>query len=288
MIRDGANSWLKMRYKEKVYGSVMVNGAVGGRCTHNRPNISQCDKKDLRMRRCWIPREGWDLVGCDAAGLELRMMAHYLYKWDKGAYTRIILNDDIHIYNQTAMGLNDRTTAKTAIYAMIYGAGNEKLGKTVMDDLEQPTTDSHQLMKLGRKIRNRVKDEIIGYYELLDLITETIQTRKYLIGIDGRPLLPRHNYSALNLLFQSAGASVMKKALNNFMVSMVKKGYPHGENWALCANIHDEAQIECAPNLSKIVGDTFVQSIEKVTKDFNLKCPMTGEYKIGKSWKETH
>lgn len=290
MIKDGQNAWLKMLNEDgRVRGAVTVNGAVGGRCTHGQPNMSQVDKKDLRMRECWVPRPGWSLVGCDASGLELRMLAHYLHTWDKGAYTHIILNGDIHSYNQKAMGLNLRNTAKTAIYGLIYGAGNEKLGQIVMEDLDQVTDNPNKLIDLGDRIRNKVKDEIVGYSELMTLIEDTLTNRKYLIGIDGRPLIPRNSYSALNLLLQSAGASVMKQALNNFMVAMEEeKGYTHGVKFALCANIHDEAQIECLSDIAEEIGETFKKAIEKVTQDFNLKCPLTGEYMIGRNWKETH
>ena len=72
MMRDGNKGWLKhVTPEERVFGSVMVNGATGGRCTHNNPNMAQVDRKDLRMMKCWVHKEWWGLVGCDASGLEL-------------------------------------------------------------------------------------------------------------------------------------------------------------------------------------------------------------------------
>lgn len=289
MIRDGNAAWLKaLRADNKVHGAVMVNGAVGGRCTHNSPNLAQCDRKDLRMRQCWIPKPGWGLVGADASGLELRLLAHYLANWDKGAYVHTILNADIHDYNREIMGLNKRDTAKTAIYGLIYGAGNEKLGKIVMADIDQPTTNTRVQMRLGGQVRNKIKDDLVGYKELLALIENTLSKRPFLVGIDGRPLKPRNDYSALNLLLQSAGASVMKKALNNFMRKCRFLGLKHGVDFGLCVNVHDEVQIESPLDKLDQYGTMFVDSIKTVTHQFKLNCPLDGEYKKGSNWSETH
>ena len=244
-LRDGRQSWLKnVSQVGRVYGSVIINGATGGRCTHKLiANIN----KDPRMRECWIPRDTWGLVGCDASGLELRVLSHYLANWDKGAYAHVVTTGDIHVHNQRVMGLNERNTAKTAIYALIYGAGNEKLGQTVKKDLGVTSDATNTLIKVGKGVRDRIQDQLTGYKEIMDTIEETLKDRDYLIGIDGRPLFPRNNYSALNLLIQSAGASIMKKALNNFMRKTKFLGLKHGVDFGLVANIHDEQQIE-APN----------------------------------------
>lgn len=267
---------------------VMKQGRVITITGNSKPNMAQVDRKDLRMRKCWIPKEGWGLVGCDASGLELRILAHYLSFWDDGAYAQVVLQGDVHTYNQKAMGLNERDTAKTAIYGLIYGAGNEKLGNIVMKDLGQVTNSSQKQMYLGGQVRSAIQNELTGYKELMDTLAETIKRRSYLTGIDGRPLFPRNDYSALNLLIQSAGASVMKKALNNFMRKTKFLKLKHGVDFGLCANVHDEVQIEAPKkNLDKL-GKMFQDSIIAVTHQFDLKCSMDGEYKEGTSWAETH
>lgn len=293
MIREGNNSWLNFIDKDnRVRGRVLVNGAVGGRCTHSKPNLAQCDG-EVDMRTCWSVPEGKTLVGCDASGLELRMLAHYLSMWDGGNYVELILRHDrdpkapdIHVYNQELAAFENRSKAKVMMYALIYGAGNKKLGQITALDQEIHTTDESVLNRLGREVREKIKDNLIGYRELMELLSERIQEKGYLLGIDGRPLIPRNDYSSLNLLLQSGGASVMKQALNNFMQEMAE--YKYGEDYMLCANVHDEVQIETRPELAKLVGETFKKSIEKVTEDFNMRCPLTGEYKIGRNWSETH
>jgi len=52
--------------------------------------------------------------------------------------------------------------------------------------------------------------------------------------------------------------------------------------------IHDEAQIECAPEDADTIGNLLVESMEATTEYYNMNCPITGEYKVGNSWAETH
>ena len=54
------------------------------------------------------------------------------------------------------------------------------------------------------------------------------------------------------------------------------------------ANIHDEWQIEVLESQADFVGRLGVEAIEKVGDHYNMRCPLTGEYKIGDSWYETH
>ncbi|MBX9279907.1 hypothetical protein K6453_25920, partial [Klebsiella pneumoniae] len=73
----------------------------------------------------------WVQAGIDASGLELRCLAHFMSKYDDGAYADVILNGDIHTVNQTAAELPTRDNAKTFIYGFLYGAGDEKIGQIV-------------------------------------------------------------------------------------------------------------------------------------------------------------
>jgi len=122
-IVDGENGWLKLvdEKTSRVYGAVNTLGAATGRCSHFKPNMAQVDKKDKRMREVWKARDGWKLVGCDAEGLELRKLAHYLAPLDGGATIERIVSgkkedgSDIHSINQKAASLYLRDSAKTAI-----------------------------------------------------------------------------------------------------------------------------------------------------------------------------
>lgn len=262
-----------------IHGDVNTNGAVSGRMTHSNPNMAQVPRCGSpygeECRALFRPTQsGWVQVGADASGLELRMFAHYLAYYDGGEYAKVICDGDIHTHNQKAANLKTRDQAKTFIYGLLYGAGDEKVGKIV-----------EGTRKDGAELKAAFKKQVPAYSKLLSTLEYKVAASKQLSGLDGRPLPVRSAHSALNLLLQSAGAVVMKKALI-IMESKLDELYPNG--YRFMANIHDEVQIECRPEIAESVGQIAVQSITDAGTALGLKCPLKGEFKIGNNWKETH
>ena len=267
-------SWLDAVEDDgRVHGQVNAIGAVTGRMTHSSPNMAQVPAVGVpygtECRALWIVPEGHKLVGVDASGLELRMLAHYMN--DK-EYTNEILNGDVHTANQINAGLSTRAQAKTFIYAFLYGAGDAKIGSIV---------DGGQ--RLGAKLRQRFLDNTPALAELRERVTIAAQ-RGYLRGLDGRCLHIRSEHSALNTLLQSAGAVVMKKALAIFSQYAPKWNL----DYKLLGSIHDEYQIEARADHADKVGYLMVESIKAAGIAFDMNCPLDGEYKIGNNWAQTH
>lgn len=267
-------SWLEALQDDgRVHGFVIPNGTITGRMTHRNPNMAQVpsinSEYGKECRACWIVDEGNKLVGIDASGLEIRMLAHYM---DDKEFINEIINGDIHTSNQKLAGLESRDKAKTFIYALMYGAGDEKLGKVVGGD----TRD-------GKRARQYFFDNKPEFKSLRDRV-QRAAAKKYLKGIDGRKLYIRNNHAALNTLLQGAGAIVMKKALslldNKLKLNTI--------DYKFVANIHDEWQVEVRESQSDFVGLRAVDSIIEAGKYFNLRCPLDGEYKVGDNWSETH
>jgi DNA polymerase I-like protein with 3'-5' exonuclease and polymerase domains len=279
-IAEGKQAWLLFCEDGKIHGAVNPNGARTGRCTHFNPNLAQVPAsnsfKGKECRELFFVPKG-HLVGADAAQLELRILAHYLHPYDRGHYTKQILEGDIHTTNQKAAGLPTRDVAKTFIYAFIYGAGDTKLGSII-----EPEASEARQKYLGRKAREQFLREIPGLGKLVSKVKEAYKKRKFLKGLDGRKLCPRAEHSALNTLIQGAGAVVMKMA-----AIRANSQVPSGARQVL--NIHDEMQYYVPDYLDPdLVGSILVDSIKYGGEYFNLKCPMAGEYKVGKNWSETH
>jgi DNA polymerase I-like protein with 3'-5' exonuclease and polymerase domains len=267
-------SWLESLQEDgRVHGFVIPNGAITGRMTHRNPNLAQVPSSSSpygkECRSCWIVEEGNKLVGIDASGLELRMLAHYM---DDKEFINEIINGDIHTANQKLAKLKSRDKAKTFIYALMYGAGDEKLGKVVGGN----TSD-------GKRARQYFFDNKPEFKSLRDRV-QRAAAKKYLKGIDGRKLYIRNNHAALNTLLQGAGAIVMKKALslldNKLKLNTI--------DYKFVANIHDEWQVEVRESQADFVGLRAVEAIIEAGEYFNLRCPLDGEYKIGDNWSETH
>ena len=267
-------SWLKAVEDDgRVHGQVNALGAVTGRMTHSSPNMAQTPAVGVpygyECRACWVVPDGCKLVGVDASGLELRMLAHYM---DDKEYTNEILNGDVHSANQRNAGLSTRAQAKTFIYAFLYGAGDAKIGSIV---------DGSQ--RTGARLRQRFLDNTPALAELRERVSVASQ-RGHLRGLDGRCLHIRSEHSALNTLLQSAGAIVMKKALAIFTEFAPKWNL----TYKLLGSIHDEYQIEALESQADKVGWLMVECIKAAGVAFDLKCPLDGEYKIGNNWAETH
>ena len=267
-------SWLEALQDDgRVHGFVIPNGTITGRMTHRNPNMAQVpsisSEYGKECRACWIVDEGNKLVGIDASGLEIRMLAHYM---DDKEFINEIINGDIHTSNQKLAGLKSRDKAKTFIYALMYGAGDEKLGKVVGGN----TAD-------GKRARQYLFDNKPEFKSLRDRV-QRAAAKKYLKGIDGRKLYIRNNHAALNTLLQGAGAIVMKKALS-LLDSKLKL---NTIDYKFVANIHDEWQVEVRESQADFVGLRAVEAIIEAGEYFNLRCPLDGEYKVGDNWSETH
>ena len=268
------DSWIEATEDDgRVHGFVIPNGAITGRMTHRNPNMAQVPSSHSaygkECRACWIVEDNNVLLGVDASGLEIRMLAHYM---NDEEYTNEILNGDIHTANQELAKLESRDKAKTFIYALMYGAGDEKLGKVVGGS----TAD-------GKRARQYFFDNKPTFKSLRDRV-QRASTKKFLKGLDGRKLYVRNQHSALNTLLQGAGAIVMKQAL--VLLDEVLK--LNDMEYKFVANIHDEWQIEAPKCHADKVGKLAVDSIIKAGTFFNLRCPLDGEYKIGGNWSETH
>lgn len=269
------HSWIDAVHEEdgRVHGSVICTGAITGRMAHRNPNMAQVpavySPYGKECRSCWTVPKGYKLVGIDASGLELRLLAHYMADED---YVNEIINGDIHTANQQFAGLKSRDEAKTFIYALIYGAGDEKIGSIIKGNRAD-----------GKRLRERFLTGLPTLRTLKERVDRAAE-KGYLKGLDGRKILLRHKHAALNTLLQGGGAIAMKKALvileNNIRLNALDAKF--------VANIHDEWQIQAIESQADFVGRLGVEAIEKAGQHYNMRCPLTGEYKIGNSWYETH
>ncbi len=279
-LAEGPQAWLKkVSEKGLIHGRVNTNGAVTGRMTHSHPNLAQVPSTRAiygkECRQLFQARPGKTLVGCDADALELRCLAGYLYHWDQGEYIRTVLEGDkaagtdMHSVNARVLGC-DRDTAKTWFYAFIYGAGVKKLGSILGGG-----------PKRGGSSRRDFLRSLPALEALVTSVQRRVESRGYLIGIDGRKLYVRSSHAALNTLLQAAGAIFMKRGLVFCRESM-------GELGNFVANVHDEWQIECEEENADTVGRIAVESIRDAGKYYDFACPLDANYATGRTWADTH
>ena len=268
-------SWVEAADDEgKVHGRVLTLRTITGRMAHTSPNMAQVpavySPYGKECRNVWTTSsDAYRLLGCDASGLELRCLAHYM---NDSEFTREVIEGDVHTANQRAAGLPTRDNAKTFIYAFLYGAGASKIGKIVNGS-----------SKDGQKLINTFLTNMPALKVLRNKVSK-LATRGYIIGIDGRVLQIRSEHSALNTLLQGAGAIICKEWLKYITLQATKRNL----DYRLVASIHDEYQFEVRKDQAEEFGEVTKKAMKLTEESLHVRCPLDSEYKVGNTWAETH
>jgi DNA polymerase I-like protein with 3'-5' exonuclease and polymerase domains len=267
-------SWIEAVEEDgRVHGFVIPNGTITGRMAHRKPNMAQVPSSKspygIECRACWTVPKGYKLIGIDASSLELRMLAHYMKDEE---FTNEIINGDIHSRNQKIAGLQSRNQAKTFIYALLYGAGDAKIGSVVGGSKAD-----------GKKLRERFFANQPTFKTLRDRVTQAAK-KDFIKGIDGRRIHIRNAHAALNSLLQGGGAIVMKRAL----IILNNKAKKRNLDYKFVANIHDEWQVEVHKAHAEYFGKLGIEAIKEAGEYYKMRCPLDAQYKIGEDWSETH
>ena len=321
MLAEGKQAWLK-NYSDQepeggkltglqhIHGGVIQTGTVTHRASHVKPPMTQAPKVGnpfgVECRTLMYVPKGWVQIGADASGLELRVLAHYMAKYDDGAYGKVLLEGDIHSVTQQALieWVGDpkyfvdvsnlvkagRDRAKTWMYAFLYGAGDEKLGKILAPGLKP-----EQQKKIGAYSRSLFLKKLRALKHLLDEIKKKHNKNGYLISLDGRRVYTRSEHSALNSLIQTAGSLVCRRWMVVYNRALMELfDTPPGGGWlypwAALGWFHDEVQLAVwdDPLVIDATKTVLVDSIRSMTSHFNFRCPLDGEAKVGRNWMETH
>ena len=287
-LADGEQGWLKQVGDDgRIHTRYNALGTITGRASHSNPNIAQVPaikgKKGLvpygrECRELFTVPPGWKLVGADMAGLELRTFAHYLSFFDGGEYGRVVLDGDIHTFNQQAAGLPTRDMAKTFIYALLYGAGDAKIGTIVGGSAKE-----------GKRLKDQFFKTLPAYKKLKELVDEKAKLGT-IKGLDGRLLYIRSQHAALNTLLQGAGAILCKQWLADVYDELTEAGYTYGYDGDYVFGVwcHDEIQTACKQELADDIGAIVVRCAKEAGKPFDFKIALDAEYKIGDNWSQTH
>lgn len=274
MLSQGNNAWLKLVKDGRLHHSCFI-GAATHRMAHARPNLAQVSS-DVDCRELFITRPGWKLVDSDLAGIELRMFAHYLARYDEGEYADILLNGDIHQVNADKIGVS-RRAVKTITYCFLYGGGDIKLGHSY-----DPLLNEADARKKGKEIREAYMKAIPGLSDLVDAVNTRAKTDGYIRSLDGRRILVDKPHKGLNFLLQS-GAGVLAKRWILITHDRLQ-GIEH-ERYAF---VHDEQALGCPPDVAEQVANICTTSAALAGEYYKLRLPIDADAKIGLNWAEVH
>lgn len=295
-VAEGDNAWLKLVKSDgRMHGEVDTLGTWTCRCSHKRPNMGQVPSVMIgknkhpvlgseghygyECRSLFVANEGHVLVGADASGIQLRALSHYLHQWDGGKYVELVTTGDVHTANMQATEgiIQTRDVAKTFIYAYLLGAGDPKIGKIVGKN-----------KAAGSELRSRFLKNFPAFKQLKNRLEQRVKESGSITGLDGRRIPCENAHFGLAGLLQGFEAVVMKKATKLLYDDLTARGWSHGKDWGFCAMVHDEWQISARKDIADDVGKAAAAAITKAGVYFDSLCPLTGEYKIGANWAETH
>lgn len=303
-VSTGKNAWLKLvREDGTILHRCQHIGAVTHRVAHSSPNLGQIPASrgsDLKKRLGGLarsmfgPPKGFHQVGCDLSGIEVRMLAHYLCRYDGGRYAKIVLDGDVHWETVLSLGIYPKGTkrdksnpdhtqarddiAKTFLYAWMYGAGAGKLMSILGVDSPK------KAMAMSKKFARA-----LGIDGLKDAIQSKIEEQGYFYGLDGRIIYCDSLHKALNYLLQSAGAIIAKRWMVMCIENLRQAGFTYGVDYYQLAFVHDEVQYAVRDGVddavfSKVLTDTSLEAGEF----YKLNIRIDAEAAVGSNWNDCH
>lgn len=283
------NNWLEAWNETDscIHGTLFVADTL--RFRHQKPNTANIpgvrldgDNHPVRgepgyftyeARDLWTARPGRVLVGTDASGLELRMLAHYLNRDD---FTHAVISGksskgtDVHSVNAKLVGIA-RPDAKTLIYAIQYGAQDKKVAKMLGVSLRE-----------GGRIRTMFLERL-GLKDIMDGAIKEQQNGRVELA-DGSKVVCPSPHAALNYKLQGGGARVMGLAA----VLLEQDIRREGLDSLKVGDIHDEWQYDVDPRDAERHAQLSVAAIRRAGELLRLNVPLDGEAKRGLTWAETH
>ena len=276
-LAEGPAAWLKKLDDDgRIRHTIVVGGTISGRCAHRSPNLAQVPKAGLlygaECRELFGPPPGWTQVGVDLSGLELRMLANFLD--DGGVYANQILEGDIHQFNADAIK-GTRDQAKRFIYSVLFGAGDQLVGKIVGGSAKD-----------GKRLKDSFNEAVPAFAKLQSNLKRAAK-RGYLVGLCGRKLYIREERKLLSQLLQASGAVVCKKWVQLTHIEINKQFGP--EQAFLMAWVHDEVQIACKnKDIADECREIAIRMAGDTGRHFNTKIRIDAEGNLGQSWLDCH
>ena len=316
--RDDKKGWVNIvRTDGRISCEPDTLGAATGRMTHknlvNVPGTRSIFGKE--MRQCFIAPEGKTLIGADAAGAQLRLLAgamgdeEYLETVISGVEEDEegnFIGTDVHTQNGIAAGLisqadvdwlrdhksdhpdyprkhdvfvGNRGSSKNFIYGLLFGAGPAKMGILVNGGAKE-----------GKELRDRFLAGFPKLKDLMDKLVEEFDYHKvktkegYIKGLDGRRIYLDSKHKLLNYLLQGNEAVYMKYV----MVLADQLLRKNNVDTKLLVFMHDELNYEVSPKDLNKAKKILSHAFAKVGETLPIGCPMSSDPKVGKNWYEIH
>lgn len=312
-VSQGRSAWLKTAREHpqgtwRQHGRVNTIGTYTFRPSMSSPNMGQVPTRDQHYgplcRSLFTCKDGYILIGYDGSGIQLRLMAHHMAKYDGGKYAQVFKDGiDPHDFMRDAIGTDlmgegheGRGKGKTIDYALPFGGGLARLGSIV-----DKYASEAERRRIGQLVKDRMEPTFgKGFEDLKKAIKTQVENFGYLTGLDGRKVYTNKAHTGLSSLLQMNESIVMRKSLVLLDNEMQRRGWKPGVDAAgnVCddgdyeftVNVYDEAQADVLLKAEVIEDYMEIASkcVQWAGEHFKLQCPLTSEVKVGLNWAQTH
>lgn len=282
------NTWIEAFNESTgaIHGTLWLANTL--RYRHSNPNTANIpavrldkEEKPLRgedgvftyeARDLWTTRDPDNrrLVGTDAKGIQLRVLAHYLNNPD---FSHSVLEGDPHAYNQQIGGFETRAIAKTFIYAFLLGAGDEKVGQIIGGSPRD-----------GKQVKQRFIANFPGLSELLERLGQEVERRGRIVLCDGTPIIVTQPHTRLGYLLQGDESRIMKRAA----ILTDREIRRRGLDVLKVCDVHDEFQFDVFKDHVDEFQNLLPMCFKASGEYFNYRVPIDCDSKVGLTWSETH
>ena len=276
-----------------------------GRLSSSNPNLQNIPIRtefSRRIRKAFLPQEGWLLLSADYSQIELRILTHLsgedvlVQAYNDG--------DDVHaltarlLLDKEEVSSEERRLGKTINFGVIYGMGAQRLAR----EAGLPQAQAKEFLS---RYKQRYP-KVFAYLELQERLAlslgyvETILGRRRPFHFDpgglGRllgkdPLAidleaarrggmeGQQLRAAANAPIQGSSADIIKLAMVHLHRTLQDQGLPA----RLLLQVHDELVLEVAPEALEEVRDLTRHTMEEAVL---LRVPLKVETGVGPNWME--
>ena len=266
------NLWLAntLRYRHSNPNTANIPAVRKG--PDGNPLLGADGKYTFEARNLWGVRGNGDriLVGVDAKGIQLRVLAHYL---DNKDFTESVLSGDPHEANKEKFKFESRSLTKTITYSILMGAGDNRISNEARISLKEASANKKKFF-----------ESIPQIPALIKRLKRELQDKGRIFLCDGTPVLVSSDHMVLPYLLQGDESRIMKAAMLNISAACRKRGIDALQ----VGMIHDELQYDVAEKDADAFEGICLDAFKQAGRTFNYRIEIEGDVKRGKTWSETH
>lgn len=264
-----------------------------GRLSSSDPNLQNIPIRTLegrKIRKAFIPENGFVIMAADYSQVELRIMAHF--SQDEGLINAFKLGQDIHQFTASEIlqipleevSSEQRRSAKAINFGLIYGMSAFGLARQLGVDRKQ--AEKYIQMYFQRYPGVQAYMEKTRTLAAQQGFVETLFGRRlYFPDINSKNIGKKRaaERTAINAPLQGTAADIIKLAMIQLQAWIEKEKV--NDKIKMIMQVHDELVFEVAHDFIQEAKEAVRQAMENTVV---LSTPLVVSIGVGESWDAAH